>query len=273
MRRPMEPTGALANLSHDLLNALHRFVFHRPHHHQQAQRRVHVTPHAIANSPSFEGETSRLLPIAIQRCSLVNGTESGTRKRPWSPRLGSGEPIRACVRGETLKALGGSLQEVFGRPQASRQQGTTSIRSASLCEQDLDTPFHRVWECQLLEVAEGEKNLIRSRCGMQRHEAAHCSASHPVERTVPSERHFRIGHVATTPRTLVPAQVPDCFVSSSESSSVTQVLVRKLMACGWWLVFGPNVHVGTKADEHHWTNWMQASQPFCRWTASCTATT
>ena len=37
--------------------------------------------------------------------------------------------------------------------------------------------------------------------------------------------------------------------------------------------FGANLHVSTKADEHHWTNWMHASQPFCRWTASCTATT
>ena len=156
MRRPMEPTGARANLSHDLLDAPHRSVFHQPHHHQQAQRRVHVTPHAVANSPSFEGETSRLLPIAIQRCCSVNGTESGTRKRP-SPRLGSGEPIRALVRRRSLKALGGSLQEVFGRAQASRQQGTTSIRCASLCEQDLDTPFQRVWECQLLEVAKARR--------------------------------------------------------------------------------------------------------------------
>ena len=112
-----------------------------------------------------------------------------------------------------------------------------------------------------------KKNLIRSRCGMQRHEAAHCSASHPVERTVPSERHFRIGLVATTPRTLVPAQVPDCFVSSSESSSVTEVLVDG----GWFLE-----HMCTLAPKLMniiGQIWMHASQPFCRWTASCTATT
>ena len=162
MRRPLEPTAARSNLGHDLVDPPHRLVFHKPHHHQQAQLRVHVTPHAIANSPSFEGETSRLLPIAIQRCSSVNGTESGTRKRPWSPRLGSGDPIRALVRRQSLKALGGSLQEVFGRAQASRQQGTTSIRCA-LGEKDQDTSSHCVWECQSLEVAEASAKLAGRR--------------------------------------------------------------------------------------------------------------
>ena len=110
MRRPMEPTGARANLSHDLLDAPHRLVFHQPHHHQQAQRRAHVTPHAVANSPSFEGETSRLLPIAIQRCCSVNGTESvrigqdGSRNRLLIPKRTEQQSFVQNVGAKTMLA-------------------------------------------------------------------------------------------------------------------------------------------------------------------------
>ena len=264
MRRPMEPTGARANLSHDLLDAPHRLVFH---HHQQAQRRVHVTPHAIANSPSFEGETSRLLPIAIKRCSSKVERGSDRGRQDWARE----SPSERWSGANHSRRLGARCRWSLDahRPRGSRVRHQSDVPHCS----------NRTWTLRsnvsgsvsswrwLRHEGGAKKSLIHSRCGVQRHEAAHCSASHPVARTVPSERHFRIGLVATTPRTLVPAQVPDCFVSSSESSSVTEVLVDG----GWFLE-----HMCTSAPKLMniiGQIWMHASQPFCRWTATCTATT
>ena len=137
IRRPLESTGARANLGHDLLDAPHRSVFHQPLHHQQAQRRVRDTPHAIANRPSFEGERSRLLPIAMQRCPQARSTEpqvergSDRGRQDWVRESPS---VRWCGAEHSRRfrrcACGVSLQGVFGRAQASRQQGTTSILCA-----------------------------------------------------------------------------------------------------------------------------------------------
>ena len=143
------------------------------------------------------------------------------RKRPWSPRLGSGDPIRALVRSETLKAL---QKARVWRLVAGGLWTRTCFEAAGydinpMCLIVRTGLGHSVPPCLGVPAPVGgcsteggaKESMFRFRCGMKRHEAAHCSASHPVEKTVPSERHFRTGHVATTRRTLVPAQVPECF--------------------------------------------------------------
>ena len=124
MRRPLEPTAARSNLGHDLVDPPHRSVFHKPHHHQQAQLRVHVTPHAIANSPSFEGETSRLLPIAIQRCPQARSTEpqvergSDRGRQDWARE----SPSECWFGAKHSRRFRRRACGVFGRAHASRQR-------------------------------------------------------------------------------------------------------------------------------------------------------
>ena len=169
MRRPLEPTGARPNLGHDLLDALHRLVFHQPrtisNHNGESQSLLMLSPTVLRSrvrEPSLQSQCN-VSP------SSVNKKASGTRERPWSPRLGSGDPIRALVRGKTLKALqktrvwrlvAGGLWTRAGFEAA----GYDINPMCPLCEQDLDTPFHRVWECQPLGVAEARVARKKKKC-------------------------------------------------------------------------------------------------------------
>ena len=145
MRRPLEPTGARSNRGHDLVDPPHRLVFHKPHHHQQAQLRVHVTPHAIANSPSFEGETSRLLPIAIQRCPQARSTEPQVERGSDRAKTGLGRAHPSVGSERNTQGASEGARVASLDAHMLRGRGYDINPMCPSCEQDLDTPFHRVW--------------------------------------------------------------------------------------------------------------------------------